>query len=330
MILPYALKFLAACAAVFFLVHGVLGFATWGAASTAIRFAEKMPARQGARFLLSLRLFPASLSLLLVVGLCVPGYLLFEPRVSAERMNLLCSAAALCGLAIWGISIARSIYALKRSGDFARSAELAGRATAIPGDSSPTAVPSGGAPIFGLCGILRPRVIFSRDVQTALSPEEFAVALRHEKAHRISGDNLKRLLILLAPEALPVSRCFARLEHAWMRLSEWSADDDATCGDAQAPLVLAQALIRVARLGVAPRSRLFVSLVGDTDLEERVNRLLLMELGTAVQSSLRESFRWVRACAFGASLLLALLPIALKLGPSILYTMHIVLERMIG
>jgi hypothetical protein len=330
MILPYALKLVACCAAAFFLVHGIFGFAAWGAAPMAIRFAEKMPARQGARFLLCLRLLPVALSLLVVAGLCAPSYFLFEPRVSDERMNLLCSAAALCGLGIWAVSISRSVYALMRSAKFSRSAELAGRATALAGDPCLTAVVSGGAPIFGLSGIFRPRVIFSRDVQIALAPEEFEVALRHEKAHRISSDNLKRLLILLAPEALPVSRCFARLEHAWMKLSEWSADDDATRGDAQAPLVLAQALIRVARLGVAPRSRLSVSLVGDTNLEERVSRLLLMEPGNAVQFSLHKSFRWVRACGSAALVLLALLPIALKVWPATFYTMHVVLERMIG
>jgi hypothetical protein len=83
-------------------------------------------------------------------------------------------------------------------------------------------------------------------------------------------------------------------------------------------------------LGVAPRSRLSVSLVGESNLEERVNRLLLMEPGTAVQSPLQRSFRRVDACASGALLLLALLPIALKVWPLILYRIHVVLERMIG
>jgi hypothetical protein len=330
MILPYALKLLACCAAAFFLVHGFLGFVTYAAAPIAIRFAERMPARQGARFLLFLRLFPVSFSLLVVAGLCVPSYLLFEPRVYAERMNLLCSAAALCGLAIWGVSIWRTFYTLMRSAAFARSAELARRATSLSRDSSPTAVVCGDPPIFGLYGIFRPHVIFSRDVQAALSPEEFQVALLHEKAHRISADNLKRLLILLAPEALPVSRCFARLEHAWMKLSEWSADDDATRGNAQAPLELAQALIRVARLGVVPRSRLSLSLVGDSNLQERVDRLLRMEPGNAVQFSPHKSFRWLRACGSAALLLLALLPVALKVWPAILYAMHVAIERMIG
>jgi hypothetical protein len=330
MILPYALKLLACCAAVFFLIHGFLGFATWGAVPLAIRCAEKMPARRGARVLLFLRLFPAAVSVLVVAGLCAPSYLLFEPRVSAERMNLLCAGAALCGLAICGVAVSRSVYALLRSAEFARSVESAGRATPLPGDRSLKAVLCDGAPIFALCGIFRPRVIFSREVQMALSPEEFQVALLHEKAHGISGDNLKRLLILLAPEALPLSRCFARLEQAWMKLSEWSADDDATRGDADAPLALAQALIRVARLGVVPRSPLSVSLVGDSNLEERVNRLLLMEPGSAVQLPRRKSFRWVRAVGWGALLVLSLAPIVLNAWPAILHTVHLVLERMIG
>lgn len=330
MILPYTLKLLACCAAVFFLVHGIVGFITWAVAPMAVRFAEKMPPCRGARFLLFLRFFPASFSLLLVADVCAPSYLLFEPRVCAERMNLLCFGAGLFGLAIWCVSISRSIYALMRSADFVRCVEFVGRATFLPGDRFPAAVLSGGPPIFGLCGVFLPRLILSRDVQRALSPEEFEVAIRHERAHRISGDNLKRLLFLLAPETLPVSHCFAALERGWMKLSEWSADDDATRGDARAPLVLAQTLIRVARLGVAPHSRLSISLVGDSNLEERINRLLLKEPGDAVQFSPQKSIQRVRAFRWGALFLLALASTSPHVWLPIFYTVHLILERMIG
>jgi beta-lactamase regulating signal transducer with metallopeptidase domain len=109
-----------------------------------------------------------------------------------------------------------------------------------------------------------------------LSAEQIDAALRHERAHRASGDNLKRFLMLLAPDVLPFLRGFVALEQRWAKTIEWAADDQASAGDPRRALSLADALVKVAKMGSQPQlSYLSSSLMADDhDLSERVDRLL--------------------------------------------------------
>src|SRR4029077_12109018 len=94
--------------------------------------------------------------------------------------------------------------------------------------------------------------------------------------HRISRDNLKRLLLMLAPGLIPFVNPWQRLERSWARFTEWAADDMAVVGHPGRSLALASALVRVARAGPYPYPPpLVASLVGSgADLAARVNRLL--------------------------------------------------------
>jgi hypothetical protein len=328
--LPYVAKLLVFCAVFYFVIHGVLGLVTYFAGPAAIRLAESAPSRLGARILLCLRLFPPAFGVLAVFVLCVPSYLLFEPRESAERLNLAASGAALCGAAIWGISIARTLRGLMRSVALLRAAGIMGETVYLSGELVPAVVLSQGPPIFAMCGIFRPQLVFSRDVQMALSPEEFDVALRHERAHRISGDNLKRVLFSLAPEVLPFSRCFTGLEDAWSNMSEWAADDDATLDDPEAAVALATALVRVARLGVQPCSLICVSLVTDTNLSGRVGRLVLDERVRVPKRTSNKPVRSTIIGIFGAGFLAATASLTLHWFLPIVHGIHRLLERLAG
>jgi Zn-dependent protease with chaperone function len=215
----------------------------------------------------------------MVGALCVPSYLWFEPDAAGEEVGPWCLAAALLCILIWGCSIARGAKAWLRSRQWLRGCERAGCEAQMAG--GPALVVEGGA--FALAGVLRARVIVPGEVVRTLSSAELYVALEHERAHLRSRDNLKRLLLLLAPDALPFFRGgLARLERAWKKFAEWAADDHAAGGDPQQALALASALVRVARLGaVAQPSALITSLV-EGDLTERVERLLQPEAkGTA-------------------------------------------------
>ena len=81
------------------------------------------------------------------------------------------------------------------------------------------------APLLALGGIVRPRLVISRGVVGALSAEQLAAALRHERAHWASHDNLKRLCILLTPGILPFAGSSQTLERGWRKFTEWAADD---------------------------------------------------------------------------------------------------------
>jgi beta-lactamase regulating signal transducer with metallopeptidase domain len=135
------------------------------------------------------------------------------------------------------------------------------------------------APLLALVGVFRPRLVVSQAVLRTLSAEELHLALQHEYAHRVSRDNLKRLVLLLAPAPVSFLRGFSSLERCWAKYSEWAADDEAVGGDSHRGLSLAAALLRVARMGAAPRlSFLHTCLVaGDHDLAARIDRLLALQ-----------------------------------------------------
>ena len=100
----------------------------------------------------------------------------------------------------------------------------------------------------------------------ALSEEQKEAAFRHEAAHRVSRDNLKKFLFLLAPDILPMVSGLSNLERGWARFTEWAADDQAVDGDPQRALSLAAALVKVAKMGVHPTPSYLLSSLVDDDL----------------------------------------------------------------
>ena len=319
---PYLIRLLCLSLAAFFLIHLALGLTVSLIAPAAIRLAERTRPRWAARFLLILRLLPSGLALFVVAGLCVPSYFKLEPEITAERVGFVCFVAALLGLAIWGISIARGVRASAYSLRYIRRCVRAGRQRRLAGEQSPIWVIEGAGHILALAGVMRPRLVVSRDVVSALSPDELAAALRHERAHQISRDNLKRLFLLLTPGILPFFRGYEELERGWSKFTEWAADDIAVAGNPRRSLALAAALVRVARLGASPQpSLLMTSLLGGAqDLSARVDRLLH-------HAPQRE--RKTPHLILSASLFLSVSLMAVALQPSTFRSVHQILEHLI-
>jgi Zn-dependent protease with chaperone function len=291
----------------------------------AIRKASGFDARLAARTLLVLRLLPSTFAGLLVLGICVPSYLWLEPETSGEQVSSVCLAAAFFGVAVLSISAARGLRASRRSLRYVRECERTGRQSLLNGEPTPVLIVDGGAPLLALTGIVRPRIVLSQPVVRALSASQLSAVLRHERAHRTSHDNLKRLLILLAPAAWPFFRGFDSLERAWARVTEWAADDQAVDGDEQRSLSLAAALVCVARLGTAAQAPpLATSLMADSeDLSARVERLLRPSPPRATWQ------RGSRIPVAGAALAFAGL-LAVVLRSSALQGVHELLEHLIN
>jgi beta-lactamase regulating signal transducer with metallopeptidase domain len=324
MILPYLLRLLCLCLASFFLAHILLALAVWITTPAAIRRAERMRPRLAAKFLLALRMLPLALALLVVLGFCVPSYLRFEPKAVAERVGWVCFGLALLGVAIWTVSVARVLRAIVDSARYSWFCQKAGRETRVPGQSSSVLVVAEEAPILAVAGVVRPQFVISDRVMCALSAEQLDAALRHERAHRMSRDNLKRLLLLLAPDIFPFSRAFAALESGWARFAEWAADDQATEGDSWRALSLAAALVCVARMGAAPRMSLLTSLIaGNHDLSSRVDRLLRAE------PSHQKGLSRMRTLVGGTALVMVGFVAVALLSPATLYSVHRLLEQLV-
>ena len=262
MILPYLVRLACLSLACFLLVHVTLAMGINWLAPRVLAWAKRRNAGSAAALLLAARLFPSAAAVLVVAGVCVPSYLWLEPESTVEQVGAICLAAAILSLFSWGIAAGRGLRAAVISMRYARQYRRLGSETRFAGESTCVSVIEDAGGLFALAGILRPRLVISREVLETLSEAELEAALRHERAHRTSRDNLKRLLLLLAPA--PQLAGLEALERGWTQFTEWSADDRAVGGDSNRSLALAGALVRVARLGIpAEASPLMTSLVAD-------------------------------------------------------------------
>jgi Zn-dependent protease with chaperone function len=324
MSLAYSMRLLCICFASFFLILVVFGGIINIAARGAIRSAGSMKPRFASRFLFALRMMPLGLAAFAVFGLCIPSYLWLEPNSGWEQVGWPCLALALLGVAACFESFARVMLAALRSLRFGKACRKVGRQTVLGRDSMPATIVPQSAPLLAVAGIFRPRLIVSADVLQALSPEELDAALRHERAHGIWRDNFKRLLFLAAPRGLVFSKGLGAIERQWSKFAEWAADDFAAAGDSQKALSLAEALVRIARLGTfAPQPAIVSSFVEGSDLSERVDRLLRV-----APSPERFSVR-LRVLMGGFTLVPAFFLAAAILWPASLSAVHFLLERLI-
>ena len=243
MIATYSIRLAILCLASFFLIHLVIGLLSLGLFARVARAAASMRPQQASRILILLRLGPAFLSLLLVLTACLPSYLRYEENHASEEIGLLCLVPACLGFLVCLTAFVRAMRAIIQSSFLSYTLCAAKGSTSWHLASETREIPS-----FGLVGLLKPKVVVSPRVLDTLTPEQFQAALEHERAHRSSGDNLKRLLILLAPELVPFLRSFRVLEDHWDQYSELAADDFATRGNPDRSIALAEALIRLARL----------------------------------------------------------------------------------
>lgn len=323
--LPYIMRLLCLCWASFFMVHMVLALVARFSAGTAVRVAEHLKPRSAARLLFLLRTSPWILTLLAVLGFCIPSYLWLEPEATGERVGVICMILALAGVAICASAVIRACGAVRGTVRYLQHCQNHGYKVSMRGETSPALLLEDKAPVLAVAGVFRPQLVISQRVMHELSAEEREAALRHEQAHCTSGDNLKRFLILLSPDLFPFMRTFGSLERAWSRFTEWAADDQATEGDPQQALSLASALVRVAKMGSKPHlGYLSCSLLGgDRDLSQRVDRLL------RPQAKSRKPVREFIPLLTGAGALVISAVLVITLWPGSLTLVHQALEQLV-
>ena len=275
MTLDFVPRILCLCLASFFLVHLALGAAVNLFAPAVIRMAERRRAHRAARMLLAIRFLPPACGLFVAVW-SVFAYAWIERIAHAEQVGFVCLGATLLGVLALMVPLVRGLTSVVRTLRYFRRCQRAGRVMRLPGERSPALVIEGAFPFFAVAGIFRPRLVVSGSVLSALSAEQLAVAVRHERAHRLALDNLKRLLVLLAPDLLPFFGGFNKLESAWVKFAEWAADDRAAAGNLRRSVTLAEALVRIASLGVCHEAPTLMTplLTQHRDFAARVNRLI--------------------------------------------------------
>jgi len=241
--LPYHVRLGCLCFATFFLLHLALGLLASLTAPYTIRRLALSPARGTAQLLLVLRMLPAGLAGFVVAAVCIPSYLWLEPAGATEEVGWGCLIAAAFGVGVLVESVVRATYAWRRSNRFLRECAF-GSVESHAGNQHTTVLLIDGPLPVALAGIVQPRILIARRVAQMLTAAELEVVLGHEQAHRISRDNLKRLLIAFSPDLFPFVRGFHALERAWALAAEWAADERACAGDRRNAFALASALVR--------------------------------------------------------------------------------------
>jgi len=260
--------------AVFILIYVFLSLAvSWGW-KLARRMFRARSARTAADLLFILRVLPLALSALVTFAFTLPSFLLLEPRSTSERIGTAPLALGLCCLILLTAGVARAAIAQLRASralvEWLASSMPMGSQGRGSGDGVPIFRTSSSALSLTVAGVCAPKVFISEAAVATLNPAELRTALRHEIAHALRYDNLKKLVFRFS-----VFPAMAALERAWSEETEMAADDAAVYSFQDA-LNLAAALIKVSRLGPMKSSgELTMALLhSSTALTARVRRLV--------------------------------------------------------
>jgi Zn-dependent protease with chaperone function len=205
------------------------------------------------------------------------SFAFFEPRQPEEAIGRVMVMLAAVAAALIATALLRWGWLLFTSGRVLRAWMDDAKPTMLDGFALPTFSVSSHFPIVAVVGVWRPRLIIARSVLSACTPEEIRAIVAHEHGHVVRRDNAMRLLLTILPDVLswlPISR---RLLDAWHAAAEDAADDHAASIGADGRVLLAQALLRVARLAPAGSAAAVLpvsALYRGENIERRVRRLL--------------------------------------------------------
>ncbi len=235
--------------------------------------------RSRAATALAIRLLPAAASCGLAALVAI-AFVAFEPHGRLETTGTLLVVLAVMTVGLAGIAAARWYLMVRTTDRVVRRWMADAEPATLEGIDVPVFAVSSVFPIVSVVGLFRPRLIVARSVLAACTPEEMRAILAHEQGHIDRRDNLRRAVLSALPDVLgwlPVSR---RLIADWHAATEEAADDRAArLGEAGRPL-LAQALVKVARLAPAalePQPLPASALYRGEGVEHRVRRLLVPE-----------------------------------------------------
>ena len=225
------------------------------------------------------RFLPMALALAATVCVFLPAWWMYEPAETGEAASaalVLAAAISLLPLALGGH---RAMRIFLNTRDRVMGWRERGRHAAI--NHTPFEVVEVSGHDVSLCvgGYLTPTIYASKEVLDTLDPEELHAAMAHETSHAASRDPLRLLSMGACPDFLQMLGLDRPWRRAFSQACEFAADARASRGDRGVALDLASALVKVARLNVAPLRAEAMDLAvssafhGRADLEARVQAL---------------------------------------------------------
>jgi Zn-dependent protease with chaperone function len=317
----FAARCIGVSLAVFVLLYVSLSLAVARGWKLIQRVFRPRSARGAADLLFILRVLPLALSSVVTLVFTLPSFLLLEPRATDEAIGIAPLALGFCCLILIGVGITRAVVAqLKASRTLVKWLDgsiLMESQIIESGEAVPIFRTGNNAPTLTVAGVCAPKVLVSEAAVAMLNPPELRTALRHEIAHVLRYDNLKKLVFRFS-----VFPAMADLEHAWSEETEMAADDAAVSSFHDA-LDLAAALIKVSRLGAveSPGELTTALLHSSTALKARVQRLVAWDRAPKLQADTR----WMYALTAAGVMVVG---VVMTYG-SVLSQMHTVTEWLV-
>ncbi|HET7617556.1 MAG TPA: M48 family metalloprotease, partial [Vicinamibacterales bacterium] len=269
----------------YWVLAGVLSFAvfagvTAGLSAVAGALVPVVLARTGglapavrARALFWLRLSPALGGSVAAFVIVLPVFLALEPRDTREMPGVILLALAAAGAASAGGVLRRALAACLATRRLQRALCDDGEPFADAAARMPAVAVDAPFPVVAVIGCWRPRLIVARRVLAECPERELRAMIAHERAHVSAHDNLRRLLMTICPR-LVSRRAQQRLEIAWTDATEAAADERASHTGEGRALDLADALVRLARIGLRDTALPASAFYTGGSVEPRVRRLL--------------------------------------------------------
>ncbi len=250
MVLSYTFRLLCLLAVVSGAVTAALQLVLGLSARSILRHLEGYAARRRERILYLLQIAPLLMALFVAGALCLPEYLRYEPTRTMEPVGWL-SLLLAGAVGLWfGSALVRGARIAVRTLRFIRTSRCTGRMVQqLSSDTPVVALAEPHLPV-GLAGFFHPVILISAALleDGGLNAGSLAVALDHERSHALHRDNWKLLSLSFLPRLPGLLRRSDPWRQQWQRSADWAADDDAVRGDPTRSLLLAEALVRTARL----------------------------------------------------------------------------------
>ena len=258
-------------------VVAMASFAACGtvAALSAWLWAGRRTSRLTDSALLAVRLLPTA-SALFAMALSLLAFALFEHRGHEETGLVLRTLAGL-GVVLIVHASWRAWRLHRRTRRTLNQWMSSAKPVTLPGIDLPIFMVESTFPIVAVVGLIQQRIVIARSVLEGCSPDELRAILAHEQIHIDRHDNVRRAIFATAPDVLSWLPISDRLQVAWHDRCEETADNGAGRLGDRGRVLLAQALIRVARLTPVPPSIHDLpasALYRGEDLTRRIHRLL--------------------------------------------------------
>ncbi len=245
-----------------------------------------------ADLLFMLRVGAPILATLVVVGLLIPSYLSYEPRVTSETVSTKLATLAILSAASVGFALWRMIRSWRATASLRKQWLAAAKPIELPGINIPAFRIPHSFPIIAIAGTVRPQLFIADNVLLALNADELAAAIAHECGHLSARDNLKRTLLRICRDSLLLVPLGGTVERIWAQTAESAADEFAARQSPAMALNLASALVQVAKMvpvGARADVPLAAYLVGVEEtqgVKSRIKRLIEISSnrGTATES----------------------------------------------